>query len=202
MTGKTGGITYSSFGNGSRVGDYSRCYDGADHGPGASCSMEYDLKPGKWYTIESTVVQTYADGSHRWNGTLIEDTTGKRTYIASFITEKRYGLLHALHPNQWLEWYHFNGDGKQPADRICIPYFKVTFGKILARITGGTATAVPDAYEFGRDSIDDACAVAHNATNHKTEFNAQGQLVVTAGIYQKCELKTALNADDRMALPS
>lgn len=173
----TGHLVYSVFGKGSTVGDPARCSGGADGGSGVSCSYDIDLSPGQWYTIESTVVERKPDGSQRWNGTLVADSTGVRTYIASFWTDASYGNLKG-DGMQWLEWYRFNGDGLTPATRPCQPYFKVHYG--VPTLSDGTVTTTMSSLFGG--SLDDECAVTKGTNNYRSSKQADGSLLIEAGI--------------------
>lgn len=175
----TGHLTYSVFGVGSKIGDPQRCSSGADGRAGTSCWYDIDLNYGRWYTIESKVVQKTADGSRRWNGTLIDDA-GKRTYIASIWTDSTYGAL-SKSVYQWLEWWPFNTDGLTPATRPCQPYFKMLFQRPKAVGLFGITYQAPKG-NYIVATKDDKCAIAANTPNFKTEWDLSGNLVTTAGI--------------------
>jgi hypothetical protein len=170
----TGHLTYSVFGNGSSVGDPQRCRGGADGGSGVSCSMKINFEAGKWYTIESTVVEK-RDGSRRWNGTFIDDT-GKRTYIASFWTDASYKTI-GWQSGQWLEWYEYNNNGKTPAENECTPYFKMHYGKPM--VNGKPSKK----YAFFKGRKDDKCAIAHNQNNYNNVLTEDGDLLITSGMF-------------------
>lgn len=169
----TGHLAYSVFGPGSKSGDPNQCNGGADGGSGVSCWLDIDIDYGRWYTIESTVVEKTTDGSRRWNGTLIDDQ-GKRTYIASFWTDASYGALSQT-VTQWLEWYPYNGDGLTPQTRPCQPPFTMHYG----RPTAGNNVAPIAATDNG--SKDDECAWAAGYPNTKAEFLGDGTLQLSAG---------------------
>lgn len=173
----TGHITYSVFGPGSTLGDPERCNPGADGGAGASCWLDIDLDFGRWYTIESKVVEKTADGSRRWNGTLIDDQ-GARTYIASFWTDGTYGAM-SDSCIQWLEWYKFNGDGLTPETRPCQPPFTMHYQRPI-----GDGNQAPVSKDAG-GKLDDKCAIAAGIPNYTTEFDSDGNLLITAGILNK-----------------
>lgn len=172
----TGHITYSVFGPGSKVGDPKQCNGGADGGSGVSCWLDIDLDYDRWYTIESKVVEKTSDGSRRWNGTLIDESTGKRTYVASFWTDASYGAL-SRSVVQWLEWYPYNGDGLTPQTRPCQPYFKMHYQRPI-----GDGNQAPVSKEKPT-SLDDKCANAIGLPNYRSEFDVNGNLLITAGIY-------------------
>lgn len=172
----TGHLAYSVFGPGTSIGDPAQCKTTADGGAGTSCWLDINFEAGRWYTIESTVVEKPADGSRRWNGTFIDDQ-GTRTHIASFWTDSSFGALDGTGISQWLEWYEFNGDTRAPADRPCQPWFKTFFGKPQAQ----GQTAVGQSLNHG--AIDDSCAVAHNSNNYLSQWTVDGSLVATAGIF-------------------
>lgn len=173
----TGHIAYSVFGKGSKVGDPKQCKGGADGGSGVSCWLDIDLDFGRWYTIESKVVEKTADGSRRWNGTLIDDQ-GKRTYIASIWTDASYGALSST-VAQWLEWYKYNSDHLTPQTRPCQPPFKMHYTRPVA----GNNVAPITRTDNG--SKDDKCAWAAGYPNTKAEFLSDGTLQITAGFLNK-----------------
>lgn len=173
----TGHITYSVFGKGSHSGDPKQCSSGADGGSGVSCWLDIDLDYGRWYTIESTVVEKTAEGSRRWNGTLIDDE-GSKTHIASFWTDASYDALSGR-ASQWLEWYPYNTDRLTPQTRPCQPPFKVRYG----RPTAGSNVAPISPTSDG--SKDDKCAWAAGYPNTKAEFESDGTLLISAGFLNK-----------------
>lgn len=171
----TGHLAYSVFGKGSSIGDPARCSMSADGGPGVSCWLDIDIEFGRWYTIESKVVEKTADGSRRWNGTLVDDSTGKRTYIASFWTDASYGGLGTT-ASQWMEWWPWNVDGLTEATRPCQKWYKTTFQRPI-----GNGVQVPIA-KPQPDTIDDKCATLAGKPNFHSEFDSNGYFVCTAGI--------------------
>lgn len=145
------GVYYLVFGEHTEMVDTNRCKQGADNGPGISCLMVYQWKKGVEYTFELKVTKKFDDGRRLWNGTLIEPS-GKRIYIASWITGKEKGALTGAN-SQWLEWWRYNDDGKKPEERYCQPYGKATFGtpmfgKIPAKITGQIRNVIMDKCAF------------------------------------------------------
>lgn len=174
----TGHLVYSVFGPGSAIGDPKQCNGGADGGSGVTCWKDIDFEAGRWYTIESTVVQTDPKLGRRWNGTLVDDA-GQRTYIASFWTDESYGKL-SQSVAQWLEWYKFNGGNLTPAERECQPKFKAHYGLPTAHVGGKDIPGEkPSPFE---GSIDDKCATAANKNNYISEIGADNTLTITAGI--------------------
>lgn len=169
----TGHIAYSVFGKGTKIGDPERCHDLADGGAGTSCWLDVDLDFGRWYTIESAVVEKTTDGWSRWNGTLVDDN-GKRTYIASFWTDKAFGGLSEV-AAQWLEWWHYNMDGKTPATRACQPPFRAVMGPP----TAGAAVGLPVSFNDGDQ--EDKCAVAAGESNTAVGVDDDGNIVLSAG---------------------
>lgn len=174
-------VVYSVFGKGSTIGDPDRCIGTADGGAGVSCSLNIDLDFGRWYTIESAVVDKKADGTRRWNGTLVDDA-GKRTYIASFVTDATYQGLNGIVAN-WLEWFPYNVDKKTPEQRECQPWFQVHYSRPqLTDDKGVVAQSVSWATAPSGNRTDDKCAVAAKTPNWKAEFQADKSLIITAGI--------------------
>lgn len=178
----TGHLAYSVFGPGSAIGDPERCSGGADGGAGVSCALDIDFQAGRWYTIESTVVQHDAKLGRRWNGTFIDDATGERTYIASFWTNESYGKL-SPGGAQWLEWYPFNLEKRPEAERECQPPFTARYGIPTAYVDGKKFIAGKG--NLSPDRMDDKCAVEAGRGNWETEFAADNTLTIRAGILNK-----------------
>lgn len=151
------GVYYLVFGEHTEIVDSTRCRNGADGGSGISCHMIYPWKMGVEYTFELKVTKKFDDGRRLWNGTLIEPS-GERVYIASWIVGKEKGNMSGRNA-QWLEWWPYNGDGKETETRECQPYGKAYFktpryGQTAARIS----SQIPN-------HIIDKCALAANTPN-------------------------------------
>lgn len=168
-----GHIAFSVFGKGTRSGDPDQCKDTADGGDGTSCWLDIDLDFGRWYSIEQTVVETDAEGSRRWNGTLVDDQ-GKRTHIASYWTPKAFGAL-AGHGTQWLEWWWYNDDEKTHRERTCQPKFDVAFTKPKSGDSETLYTSI------GIGEIEDKCGENAGKPNTFVTVDDEGYMRMTAG---------------------
>lgn len=146
-----------------------------------SCSLDIDFDAGRWYRIESDVVE-HGPLGRRWNGTFIDDT-GKRTYIASFWTDDTYGKLSSNGICHWLEWWPFNGDGLAPEERQCQPRFVTTYRFPEAQVDGRNVKA-SNPSPFG-GHIDDKCAVLANDSNYNCVVNNDETVTATAGIHNE-----------------
>lgn len=177
----TGRVVYSAFGNGTTVGDPS-CRPGADNTPGVSCATAHTLKTNEWYTIQSAVVETNAQGGRRWNGTLI-DGSGRRFFIGSFWTDSTFKALKGT-GGQWLEWYKFNGDGLTAAQRACQPPFTAKYEHPFLYAGSSVKIQGTDTGFRGAGNLDDKCAVAAGKPNYSIAFG-DTQIQITAGIYDQ-----------------
>jgi hypothetical protein len=168
------------FGPGSRPGNTTQCSQGADGGAGVSCHLNIDFEAGKWYRIESKVIEKSADGERRWQGTFIDEETDTRTIIADFYTSASYGALSGQ-CDQWLEWYRYNNDGLKPAQRNCQPKFNVHYGLPHALNPNKSEWDTPIWNGPYHGTLDDSCAVKNNLPNWNMSFNDAGELTINAG---------------------
>jgi hypothetical protein len=69
---------FSSFVNGSTTTD-GNCHNGADGGPGVSCSVEFSAPYANGFGLEIHNTQ-----GTTWNGTVVDATTGEKVHIGSY----------------------------------------------------------------------------------------------------------------------
>lgn len=131
---------FSSFMNGTTTDD-SNCSDGADGGPGVSCSV--DVMSAYSHTYE-LLVEKVEDTT--WNGTLVDTVSGVLTHIGSYtlppgtpgIGNSQIGFV---------EYYPWN---TQPSHECSsLPYTSVHFGAPLTLTHGTGSGALSDAWEDG-----------------------------------------------------
>ena len=129
---------FSSFIPGSTTGD-SNCHNGADGGPGVSCSVEFFGTYADAYRIEIRNTQ-----GTTWNGTLIDDTTGRRVHIGAYTLPSG---TQGIQKNQvgFVEYYPWNSGTHNCAS---LPYTSMVFG-IPTTSTNGATGSLADAYEYG-----------------------------------------------------
>lgn len=168
---------FSSFINGSTTTD-SNCHEGADYGPGVSCSLEFSRPYSHEYRLEiSNTVGT------TWTGTAVDATTGWRVHVGSYklpagtkgISKSQVGFV---------EYYPWN-----VGTHTCqsLPYTSVVFGVPTTSTVGAGLGHLGSAYEYG-DCV--------GKVAFKTQQTLQG---VEVGV--GFEFKLVLQASKRRWLP-
>ena len=130
---------FSSFISGTTTND-GNCSDGADGGPGVSCSVEFSAPYADAYQL---VVNN--TGGTTWGGTVVDTTTGKSVYIGSWTLPSGTG---GIKGNQvgFVEYYPWN-DG-QSHSCATLPFTSMAFG-VPTTTTSGATGGLGDAYEYG-----------------------------------------------------
>lgn len=102
--GEHGGmILYSVFGS-DIYSDLEFCLQGADTGPGISCHQPFNWTENRNYTLSTTFVGTWANGSTVWQGWCRDEVTGENFNIGKYSVPKKFGLLTGQ-AIQWLEQF-------------------------------------------------------------------------------------------------
>lgn len=92
-TGQKGGmILYSVFGE-NITSTHKYCKPGADTGPGISCHQPFEWVENRNYTLSTTFIGTWANGSTVWQGWCRDDVTQEKTDLGQYSVPKSYGLL-------------------------------------------------------------------------------------------------------------
>lgn len=129
---------FSSFINGSTTDD-SNCSNGADWGPGVSCSVEISSSYSHLYEL---LVENV--GGTTWNGTVIDTTTGIQTHIGSYtLPPGTPGIQNSQ--VGFVEYYPWNA---QSSHNCSPPWTSVTFGNPRT-ITYGVGPGKLNAFEYG-----------------------------------------------------
>ena len=133
---------FSSFIDGTTTTD-PNCSDGADGGPGVSCSVEWNGVYGRTYDLEVK----YA-GGQLWVGTAIDTVTQERTHIGSYkVPAGVKGIASNYEGIPFVEYYYWN-DGKPQHDCASLPYQKSIFG-IPRTSHGGSVGSLELFAEYG-----------------------------------------------------
>ncbi|KAK7039662.1 beta-glucan synthesis-associated [Favolaschia claudopus] len=93
---------FSSFTNGTTSTD-ANCHNGADGGPGVSCSVEWNGVYGRTYNLEVA----YEPSSKNWVGSVIDTVTGQRVHMGSYKLPSGVGGI-ASSEVGFIEWYPWN----------------------------------------------------------------------------------------------
>lgn len=86
-------LTYSVFDDGP-LPNSDTCHPGADGGSGVSCALEYPWRFNRTYTFVNE--RSHYDsrtGVSTWQGHLIDDESGERTFVGLYTTPPSYGVL-------------------------------------------------------------------------------------------------------------
>ena len=126
---------FSSFIPGTTVRD-ANCWDSADGGPGAACSLDFPGDYDHGYTLE--IVNT--GGSTTWTGSVIDTTTDKKLHVGTYtLPEGTQGI--GGYQRGFVE-YFLNTPDKEHCYEL--PYTSVTFGNPFTPTEEGS---LEDAYE-------------------------------------------------------
>jgi hypothetical protein len=117
---------FSSFIKGSTTTD-GNCHNGADGGPGVSCSVEFSGPYENAYQLEIRNTE-----GTTWNGTLVDATTGGRVHVGSYTLPAG---THGIEGTQqgFVEYVPWNAGSHTCAS---LPYTSVVFG-VPTSTTGG-----------------------------------------------------------------
>jgi hypothetical protein len=94
-------LVFSTFVSGAQIIDSDRCRNGADGGPGVSCSTLYPIKIGKKYLFE---VRRDANDANTWFGFVKEEGSTQEVQIGAWQLPVGSGLLRKSHTG-WIEYY-------------------------------------------------------------------------------------------------
>ncbi|KAK1225042.1 hypothetical protein PQX77_012020, partial [Marasmius sp. AFHP31] len=133
---------FSSFVNGTTTKD-SQCTNGADGGPGVSCSVEI---PSPYADTYNFVVNN--TGGTTWAGTMVDTATGKETHIGSWtLPSSAVGIKSSQ--VGFIEYYLWNDGKNHPCDTL--PKTEVFFGTPTTKTSDSTGQGnlLSDAYENG-----------------------------------------------------
>jgi hypothetical protein len=119
-------VIFSTFGTGTTALS-SNCKQGADGGSGTSCSIRYNWDLDTPYVL--TMQKEYKESTDRlnvWSGHIKNQKTLESIEIGRFsVPKERLGISSSLY--HFNEYFPFNNPKyKNPADRPCIPYSKIT----------------------------------------------------------------------------
>ncbi|KAK1224188.1 hypothetical protein PQX77_012928 [Marasmius sp. AFHP31] len=132
---------FSSFVNDTTTKD-SQCTNGADGGPGVSCSVEI---PSSYADTYNFIVNN--TGGTTWAGTVVDTATGKETHIGSWTLPSNAGGIKSSQVG-FIEYYPWNDGKDHPCDTL--PKTEVFFGTPTTKTSDSTGQGkLSDAYENG-----------------------------------------------------
>ncbi|KAJ5167797.1 uncharacterized protein N7482_003391 [Penicillium canariense] len=128
---------FSSFISGTTTDD-SNCSDGADGGPGVSCSVDVTgpYTDGYLLKIQNTQGTT-------WTGTLVDATTGSETHIGTYTLPSGSGGIGGSQVG-FVEYYPWNSGSHSCS---ALPATSVTFG--APTTSSGNSGSIGKPYEYG-----------------------------------------------------
>jgi hypothetical protein len=128
---------FSSFIKGSTTTD-GNCHNGADGGPGVSCSVEFSGPYENAYQLE---IRNTKDTT--WNGTVVDATTGRRVHVGSYTLPAGTQGIKGSQVG-FVEYYPWNTGSHTCAS---LPYTSMVFG--VPTSTTGAIGSLGNAYEYG-----------------------------------------------------
>ncbi|WP_199100067.1 hypothetical protein [Dyella sp. ASV21] len=185
---------FSSFISGTMSTDAEHCTNGAEGGPGVSCSVEFDAVYGHTYALK--VSRVSAD---TWTGTVTDTVTGATTRIGTYALPPGSGLLKPTQTG-FLDYYSASSsscDSMQKIDvqlglpttstglmgKMGVPY---EYGACAGK-AGFSAKALPGGYRIQRGSVSPAQSLSPSirvngttviVTDNASVLSASNRIVV------------------------